>query len=326
METAPEKGAKPCQAGLEFGSQAGQNGVRFPNISFKKVEKLWFKIVMADDAWESGRMTGHWAGWLRQGAAVGGEERAMREQDLIEQWKGEEQQPFRGWDFSYLKGRYFEASPPWSYEERVRKLLGEVEAVLDMGTGGGEKLLEFKDLLPAHTVATEGWPPNLPVARENLEPHGIEVVPYDVEKEARMPFADGSFGLVTNRHEAFDACEVARILKPGGVFLTQQVDGRSMADLASVFGREAPNPQVTLAACGKEVEQAGLVIQFAEEAMGKMRFRDVGALVYYAQAAPWEFPEDFSVERYAAELLGLHKSGRLSFDMGHFIIQARKPA
>ena len=249
----------------------------------------------------------------------------MQEQDLIEQWKREEQQPFSGWDFSHLKGRAFDPALPWSYEEKVRALLVQADSVLDMGTGGGEKLLEFKDLLPAKTLATEGWPPNIPVARKNLEPHGIQVVPYDMEKEARMPFQDNAFTLVIDRHEAYDAFEIARILKPGCTFLTQQVDGPGMADLSSVFGRQPTSPQVTLAICVKEVEQAGLEIEFAQESMGKMRFTDVGALVYYVRAVPWEVPEDFSVERYAHLLLDLHKNQRLSFDLGHFIIQACKP-
>jgi len=250
----------------------------------------------------------------------------MQKQDLIDQWKREEQQPFSGWDFSHLKNRYFEAVPPWSYEDRVRRLLSDADSVLDMGTGGGERLLEFKDALPPNTIATEGWPPNILVARENLEPHGIKVVPYEIEKEDRMPCADNTFALVINRHTAFDAFEVARILKSDDVFLTQQVDGQGMADLSSVFGREPPYPHVTLAICGEEVEQAGLTIEFAEESMGKMRFTDVGAFVYFAHAAPWEVPTDFSVERYSVQLLELHASGRLSFNMGHFIIQARKPS
>lgn len=250
----------------------------------------------------------------------------MKEQDLIDQWKREEQQPFSGWDFSHLKGRYFEAVPPWSYEEIVRTLLSGADSMLDMGTGGGEKLLEFKDALPPNTIATEGWAPNIPLARRNLEPHGIKVIPHNIEKEDRMPFADNTFSLVINRHTAFDAFEVARILKPGGVFLTQQVDGRSGADMSSLFEMEPPHLHVTLAICGEEVEQAGLTIELAEESTGQMRFTDVGAFVYYAHAAPWDMPADFSVDRYAAQLLEMHTGGRLSFNMGHFIIQARKPS
>jgi len=247
------------------------------------------------------------------------------ERELIEAWKLEERQPFSGWDFSYLAGRYFDAIPPWSYEEHVRVLLPGAGSVLDLGTGGGEKLLEFKDALPPDTLATEGWAPNVIVARRNLDPHGIRVVPYNIEQEDRMPFADQSFALVIDRHEAYDALEVARILKPGGVFLTQQVDGPSMGDLASIFGKSAPYPHVTLANCRLIVEQAGLLVERAEEALGRFRFSDVGALVYYLHAIPWEAPEDFSVERYAGLLLEIHRHARLSYAMGHFLIQARKP-
>src|SRR5215207_8474199 len=145
----------------------------------------------------------------------------MDDNTLIALWKREEQQPFEGWNFSYLKGHYSEEQPPWSYEQMVRDLLPGADSVLDMGTGGGEKLLEFKDALPANTVATEGYAPNVPVARANLEPNGIRVVDYDLEVNPRMPFDDNTFALIINRHEAFDAKEVARILQPGGIFLTQ---------------------------------------------------------------------------------------------------------
>jgi SAM-dependent methyltransferase len=247
----------------------------------------------------------------------------VQEQELINQWKYEEQHAFTGWDFSHVQDRYIAAAPPWSYEETVNRLLPGTDSVLDMGTGGGEKLLEFKDSLPQITVATEGWPPNILVAQRNLEPHGIQVVPYNLDKEQRMPFADDVFSLVINRHEAFDAMEVARILKPGGVFLVQQA--RTMPDLSSIFGIESPYANVTLALCSKEVERAGFSIQFARESIDQMRFRDVGAFVYWAHACPWEVPADFSVERYSAVLLEMHTRGSLAFNIGHFIIQARKP-
>lgn len=246
-------------------------------------------------------------------------------QELLEQWKREEEIPFSGWDFAHLEGRYSDAIPPWSYEDKVRALLRNADSVLDLGTGGGEKLLEFKDALPSLTFATEGWAPNISVARRKLEPFGIQVIPYDIESDGRMLFSDHTFSLVIDRHESFDAFEVARILKPGGVFLTQQVDGQSMADLASLFGMEPQNPNVTLSICGEEVQQAGLSIEFAEESIGQMRFSDVGAFVYYAHAVPWKVPADFSVESYAPLLLEMHKTRRLSFRMGHFIIQARRP-
>jgi len=140
----------------------------------------------------------------------------MDDQALIAQWQAEERQPFEGWNFSYLKDRWHEAQPAWSYDALVRTLLCDADSFLDMGTGGGEKLLSFADALPSNTIATEGYPPNLIRARENLKPHGIEVVPYDCGMDDHLPFADDSFALVINRHEAYDAVEVARVLRPGG--------------------------------------------------------------------------------------------------------------
>ena len=251
----------------------------------------------------------------------------MDDQALIAQWRAEEKQPFAGWDFSYLTGRYHEETPPWSYEAIVRDLAREADSLLDLGTGGGEKLLELKDALPTHTIATEGYAPNIPVARANLEPHGIRVVAYNIDEAARMPFDDHSFAVIIDRHEAFDAVEVARILRPGGVFLTQQVDGRDIADMLALFGLQPAYLHVNLANCARGLADAGLTIERAEDWSGQASFSDMGALVYFLHAAPWDAPTDFSVERYAEHLLTIYRNNHpLSFTIRRFMIQARKPA
>lgn len=247
----------------------------------------------------------------------------MDERALIEQWKREEAQQFQGWDFSYLEGRWHEEQPPWSYEGLARDLIRGADSVLDLGTGGGEKLLEFRDVLPRNTVATEGYAPNVPVARSRLEPHGIQVVEYNIEETARMPFEDESCALILSRHEAFDAQEVARILRRGGRFLTQQHG--ELGGLAAEFGMSPNFPDVTLELCSQAVRDAGLVIERGEEWVGRSTFADVGALVYYLKAIPWEAPDDFSVERYRDVLLNLHWREKLTFEPEWFVILARKP-
>jgi hypothetical protein len=67
---------------------------------------------------------------------------------VVEIWKGEEQQPFIGWDFSYLDGRMLEKHPPWSYSLRAAALMRQSSSMIDMGTGGGERLLELKEFWP----------------------------------------------------------------------------------------------------------------------------------------------------------------------------------
>ncbi len=63
--------------------------------------------------------------------------------ELIQTWLEEEERPFTGWDFSYLDGRMIQDEEPWSYLERAADLMRNSASVLDMDTGGGEKLLSL---------------------------------------------------------------------------------------------------------------------------------------------------------------------------------------
>jgi len=140
--------------------------------------------------------------------------------------------PFSGWDFSFIEDRFRQADLPWSYTERVQALLRTTQAMLDLGTGGGEFLASLSPL-PAVTCATEGYLPNIDVAQKRLAPLNVQV--YLAATDASLPFSDFRFDLVINRHTAFVADEVLRVLTPGGRFLTQQVGDQNYADLSSCF-------------------------------------------------------------------------------------------
>lgn len=233
--------------------------------------------------------------------------RTDSDEELLRLWRREELRPASGWDFGHLEGRMTEEHPPWDFDDLCRRELRRARHVLDMGTGGGEQLLAFAADLPEDTVATEGWPPNLPVARGALEPHGIPVVFHDPEAtdaaSQRMPFDDGRFDLVLNRHEAFGAEELARILTPGGSFLTQQVGGDDAAELHEWFGHPGLYTQHRLATRLEAVRAAGLEVTDSGEWWGTYRFQDVTALVGYLRLVPWDAPEDFTVDGYAGRLL-----------------------
>jgi SAM-dependent methyltransferase len=159
--------------------------------------------------------------------------------------------PVRGWDFSWLGSRRFTSPPPWDYDSLVLRRARLAPDMLDLGTGGGEWLaaLPFR---PRRTVATEAWQPNVAVAQARLRPLGVAVVqvegaPDNQEqppdgKRGRLPFAAESFHLVTCRHEAFVAREIARILVAGGLFVTQQVGTITTASTASSTCRHRDGP------------------------------------------------------------------------------------
>jgi hypothetical protein len=84
--------------------------------------------------------------------------------------------PVSGWDFAWLTARSSAAAAlPWDYRAEVARRAAGAGSLLDMGTGGGEWLASLTPH-PARTVATEGWPPNVPVAARRLRPAGIPVV------------------------------------------------------------------------------------------------------------------------------------------------------
>ncbi len=252
----------------------------------------------------------------------------MNQKALIENWKYEEQQQFIGWDFSYLDGRMLEEQPPWSYSTRAAELMKHSSSVVDLDTGGGERFLKLQEHWPYKVVATEHYPPNFKLATERLTPFGANVVDIQLSDFGPMPFADGEFDLVLNRHAAFNPSEVGRVLAPGGTFLTQQVHGLWAVDLLAAFDAKPQWPDATPEKYLPRLQEAGLEIAHAQNWSGELVFTDVGAIVYYLKAVPW-LVSGFSVESHLKYLLNLQKqlenNKTLTFTARKYLIEARKP-
>ncbi len=251
----------------------------------------------------------------------------LTQEKLMEIWMREEQKPFQGWDFSHLAGRMIEEHPPWSYMKRAAALMSCASAVLDMGTGGGERLLELKPHWPSKVVVTEEYLPNYKLATERLTPLGVEVKQVNLGEQIPMPFDDEAFDLVLNRHSGFNPAEVARILTPSGIFFTEQVHGLWAQDLLAALGAEPEWPWATPVYYIPKLEEVGLTIEKAEEWCGDLTFTDVGAIVYYLKAVPW-LVEGFSVETHLDSLLKLQRrleDGEcLTFEARLYLIEARR--
>jgi hypothetical protein len=251
----------------------------------------------------------------------------MDRNELLRNWQAAEQVVFTGWDFGHLRARMTMDELPWSYLGRAAELMRGARSVVDLDTGGGERFLELRPHWPPRVVATEEYPPNLRLATERLAPLGVQVIPVHLTNDDAMPFADGEFDLVLNRHAAFNPAEVARVLAAGGTFLTQQVHGMYAWDLQALFGAQPQWPDATPDKYVPRLQAAGLRIVDLQSAEGRLRFTDVAALVEYLKAVPWEVP-DFSVARHADVLFDLQarleRDGELSFWSGHYLIEAVK--
>jgi SAM-dependent methyltransferase len=237
--------------------------------------------------------------------------------------------PVEGWDLTQLGARLRVEPLPWAFDAIVDRHARRSPDLLDLGTGGGEWLASLEHR-PARTVATESWPPNVEVARERLTPLGIDVVVTEAaaenvaqepeERRGRLPFSSESFTLITSRHTAFVAAEVARVLAPGGTFVTEQVGG-DYGDFYEALGLSRPIVRyVDLALATEQLERAGLSVTDGAEGVEETTFADVGAFVWYLRLIPWTI-EDFDIARYRERLERLH--ARIE-DEGAFI--ARLPA
>lgn len=231
----------------------------------------------------------------------------MNEAALKTLWKKEEAAAqIHGWDFSHIRGRYeAERDLPWNYESTVRQHLNDGLEVLDYDTGGGEFLLSLGHPFNK-TAATEGYAPNVALCRKTLLPLGVDVKA--CSDPAHIPFEAARFDVMLNRHGAFDAKECYRLLKKGGIFITEQVGEDNDRDLVErvLPGTEKPFPHLNLREQGAAFEQAGFRLLRAEEAYRPIRFYDVGAFVWFARIIAWEFP-GFSVERCFEPLLRMQQ-------------------
>ena len=251
----------------------------------------------------------------------------MTTEELKAIWKNEENCAFiKGWDFSHIHGRCDEGSLPWDYEAVIRSFLKDDIKLLDYDTGGGEFLLSLQHPYE-NTAATEGYPPNAALCKERLLPLGIDL--RECSDAARIPFDDESFDMIINRHGSFYPPEIWRLLKPGGLFITQQVGSDNDRELVEMVlpGTAKPFPHENLPEQKTQFLDAGFEILRAEEAFVPISFYDVGAFVWFARIIEWEFP-GFSVDRCFDRLLQLQKvierDGRISGTVHRYLIAAGK--
>ncbi|WP_211288552.1 class I SAM-dependent methyltransferase [Actinophytocola xinjiangensis] len=237
--------------------------------------------------------------------------------------------PVDGWDFSWLAGRATEQRPSWGYARLMAQRMARSRVALDVQTGGGEVLATAPRLAPL-TVATEGWPPNLARAARLLGPRGVAVLAHG---EDRFPFRDSVFDLVVSRHPVRTQWpEIARVLAPGGTYLSQEVGPASVFELVEFF----LGPQPEHVRDGRHsrwtrrgAHDAGLEVLDLRTERLRTEFHDIGAVVFFLRKVIWMVP-DFTVDGYRDTLRRLHDriqaDGPFLAHTTRTLVEARKPA
>ena len=238
--------------------------------------------------------------------------------------------PVAGWDFSWLEGRATEERPSWGYARMLVPRVADAASTLDIQTGGGEVFAEVLNQIgerARHLAATESWPPNVEIARHKLHPLGVLIA--EVPDDSALPFSSGEFDLVISRHPTLTMwSEIARVLRPGGTYFSQQVGDGSNRELADFMMGPRPVSQArsTERAVRLATEAGFDVVDLRQETLRTVFF-DVGAVVYFLRKVVWTVP-GFSVGAYRSQLAAMHEQiGREGAFIAHsrrFLIEAKK--
>jgi hypothetical protein len=181
--------------------------------------------------------------------------------------------PRRGWDFSSMS--VLRQPVPWDYQSVVLNFLRPTDDVLDVGTGGGEKLTSLAASF-RRGVGIDVDPDMIRLARQHSAARNLE---FRVCSERLETIAE-TFDVVINRHAPFDLAAVAGHLKPGGFFVTQQVGDRNMACVRAALGQPGGPPPIDR----QEVLASGLRLLAFGEYDVEYVVRDIKSLVFWLNA------------------------------------------
>ena len=178
-----------------------------------------------------------------------------------------------GWDFSRMNTSH--PSTPWNYGSVVRSHLRPTDSVIDLGTGGGERLLEFRNdarLLVGVDIDVEM------IRRAQTNSASAKNVHFRVGTGAE---ANGPFDVVINRHAPFELEMIRELLPSGGKFVTQQVGEHTLANVKAAFRVVAPQEPVVRP---EMFTMAGFSIVRFDEYDVDYSIHDVDSLIFWLQA------------------------------------------
>lgn len=139
-----------------------------------------------------------------------------------------------GWDFSHLKKT--ETGKKWNFYNKVLEISKPDNTILDIGTGGGERILKIAKKFK-FVYGIDHSSSMINTANKNLCNTNLNNVKFLLMDSSKLDFPNNYFDIVTDRHCDFNTKEVYRVLKKGGCFLTQQVSEGDQRNIKKAFGR-----------------------------------------------------------------------------------------
>lgn len=202
-----------------------------------------------------------------------------------------------GWDFSRMKTE--KETPPWDYVEIVLRYIKATNYVLDIGTGGGEKFIKLSKYF-LKGVGIDPYIDIINAAKNNKTQANNTRVSFRLMGAENIRFPKNTFDVVLNRHAVIVPKEVAKVLKPKGYFITEQVEKNNMSNLKQVFKYKKvwQNDALTLS---REFEKNKCRIIATGKYNINYWVKDLESLIFWLKAV--NLPENFNIEDHGLQLL-----------------------
>lgn len=141
----------------------------------------------------------------------------------------------KNWDFSKFEIET-ECLTNWDLYEKLNEVATKDSKILDLGTGGGEKVLKCFPQCE-EILGTDLSLEMIKTANENLKMCGRKNISFRVMDNLKMDVPDNYYDIVVARNTVTDPHQIYKCLKKNGILLIHGVDMFDCHYLKLMFGR-----------------------------------------------------------------------------------------
>ncbi len=146
----------------------------------------------------------------------------------------------QGWSFNSINP-LVEYPIDYFYYKEVANAIKPTTIMLDIGCGSGEKAVRYFSNAKK-VIMLDNEPEMLKRVEQNVEKILTQKEQEKFETklancDAKLDFKDEYFDLVVSRHCGGNMNEIYRVLKKGGIYISEDVDHEDCLELKELFGR-----------------------------------------------------------------------------------------
>lgn len=149
------------------------------------------------------------------------------------------------WQFDQIKCKT-ENLTNWDFYQKIKENTNKKSLCLDLGTGGGEKLLEnYPDV--GMIIGTDFSKNMIKTAIENAKNYPNKKVRFTQMNNLKMVFPKETFELISARHTIINAQQIYDCLIPDGVIVIEGINKKDCWEIKEIFGRgQAYNDEISI--------------------------------------------------------------------------------